>query len=73
VIADAERAVALAGVMGGANSEVGAATAELLIESAHFDPARVRRAAKRHGLNRSALLTEAARRMMAEAKDDHAA
>jgi predicted RNase H-like HicB family nuclease len=29
--------------------------------------------AKRHGLNRSALLTEAARRMMAEAKENHAA
>ncbi|HXV36215.1 MAG TPA: phenylalanine--tRNA ligase subunit beta, partial [Myxococcota bacterium] len=35
VIADAERAIALAGAIGGANSEVGAATTELLIESAH--------------------------------------
>jgi phenylalanyl-tRNA synthetase beta chain len=50
VIADAEGAVAIAGVMGGADSEVTAATSELLLESAYFDPARVRRTAKRLGL-----------------------
>ena len=45
VIADAERAIALAGVMGGRETEVSAATTDVLIESAHF--AADRRAA--HG------------------------
>ena len=40
VIADAERPVGLAGVMGGADSEVTDATADVLIESAHFDRRR---------------------------------
>jgi phenylalanyl-tRNA synthetase beta chain len=38
VIADAERAVALAGVMGGANSEVTEETTTILLESASFNP-----------------------------------
>ncbi len=38
VIADAERAVAIAGVMGGANSEVGDTTTSILLESANFSP-----------------------------------
>ena len=46
LICDAEKPVAIAGVMGGANSEVGDATTDLLIESAYFDPARIRSAAK---------------------------
>jgi phenylalanyl-tRNA synthetase beta chain len=50
VIADAEGAIAVAGVMGGADSEVGEATREILLESAYFDPARVRRTARRLGL-----------------------
>lgn len=50
LIADAERAVAVAGVMGGANSEVTEHTANLLIESAYFDPASIRRTAKALGL-----------------------
>ncbi len=54
VIADAEGAIALAGVMGAADSEVTAATRELLLESAYFDPARVRRTAKRLGLSSDA-------------------
>jgi phenylalanyl-tRNA synthetase beta chain len=53
-IADAERPVALAGVMGGAGSEVSAETRDVLIESAHFDPATVRLAARRHGLRTEA-------------------
>ena len=53
-IADAERPVALAGVMGGAGSEVTAETRDVLIESAHFDPATVRLAARRHGLRTEA-------------------
>ncbi|MBI2606270.1 MAG: phenylalanine--tRNA ligase subunit beta [Deltaproteobacteria bacterium] len=48
MIADAEKAVALAGVMGGGNSEVSAATTALLLETAQFDAAALRRASKRH-------------------------
>jgi phenylalanyl-tRNA synthetase beta chain len=54
VIADAEGAVAVAGVMGGADSEVTSATREILLESAYFDPPRVRRTAKRLGLSSDA-------------------
>ncbi|GAC1535460.1 MAG: hypothetical protein NVS2B9_00700 [Myxococcales bacterium] len=54
VIADGERPVALAGVMGGAKSEVHAGTTRILLESAVFDPARVRRTARRHGLHTEA-------------------
>ena len=54
VIADAERPIALAGVMGGAETEVTPATNEILIESAHFDPVAVRRSARRHGLSTEA-------------------
>jgi len=46
VIADAHRAVALAGVMGGADTEVSPQTADLLIESACFDPVSVRTTAR---------------------------
>jgi len=38
VIADASRAVAVAGVMGAANSEIATTTRDVLIESAYFDP-----------------------------------
>lgn len=54
VIADAERAVALAGVMGGLDSEVTAETRDLLIESAHFDRRRTRIAARRLGMHTDA-------------------
>ena len=50
VIADAERAIALAGVMGGAGSQVRETTASVLLESAHFAPGRIRRTARRLGL-----------------------
>lgn len=50
VIADADRAVALAGVMGGLTSEVGPKTRDILLESAHFDARTVRRAATRLAL-----------------------
>jgi phenylalanyl-tRNA synthetase beta chain len=43
VIADAHDAVALAGVMGGANSEVSDATTDVLLESANFNPISIRR------------------------------
>jgi phenylalanyl-tRNA synthetase beta chain len=54
VIADARGAIALAGVMGGAGSEVSDATTNVLIESAHFEPKRVRLGARRHGLRTEA-------------------
>ena len=54
VIADAKRAVALAGVMGGEDSEISNATTDILIESAYFNPASVRRTAKLLGLNTEA-------------------
>jgi phenylalanyl-tRNA synthetase beta chain len=46
VIADAERPVALAGVMGGADTEIGVGTADVLLESAQFAPLVVRAAAR---------------------------
>lgn len=46
VIADAARAVAIAGVMGGAESEIGFASRNILLESAWFDPISVRRTSK---------------------------
>ena len=46
VIADRERPVALAGIMGGAESEVAAGSTSLLLECAWFDPRRVRRGAR---------------------------
>jgi len=54
VIADAERAIAVAGVMGGAETEVRSETTDLLLECAHFDPVRVRKTARRLGLSTDA-------------------
>lgn len=54
VIADAERAIALAGVMGGAETQVTERTRDVLLESAQFDPTRVRRTARRLGLHSEA-------------------
>ncbi|HEX6070149.1 MAG TPA: phenylalanine--tRNA ligase subunit beta [Longimicrobiaceae bacterium] len=54
VIADAERPVALAGVMGGEETEVGSSTTELLLECALFEPRRVRRGARALGLSTDA-------------------
>jgi len=50
VIADAEGAVAIAGIMGGAGSEIGETTSDVLIESACFQPSLVRSASRRLGL-----------------------
>ncbi len=51
VIADREEPVAMAGVMGGAETEVDASTSRILLECAFFDPKTVRRTSKRHGLH----------------------
>jgi phenylalanyl-tRNA synthetase beta chain len=50
VIADPARAIGLAGVMGGANSEVSASTTAVLLESAHFNPGSIRRTSRGLGL-----------------------
>jgi len=54
VIADARRAVALAGIMGGMDTEISAGTRNVLLESAWFDPVAVRRTSKRQGLHTEA-------------------
>jgi phenylalanyl-tRNA synthetase beta chain len=54
VIADPERAIGIAGVMGGANTEVGEATTSVLLESAYFQPGSVRRTARALGLSTEA-------------------
>jgi phenylalanyl-tRNA synthetase beta chain len=57
VIADGKQAVALAGIMGGAGSEIHDSTRNVLLESACFDPARIHRASVAVGL-----VTESSRR-----------
>ncbi|MBI4466085.1 MAG: phenylalanine--tRNA ligase subunit beta [Acidobacteria bacterium] len=54
VIADARRPVALAGIMGGADTEISLRTKNVLLESAWFDPIATRRAAKELGLRTEA-------------------
>jgi phenylalanyl-tRNA synthetase beta chain len=54
VIADAQRAVSLGGVMGGANSEISFSTKNILIECAWFDPIAIRRTSKALGLRSEA-------------------
>lgn len=51
VICDAEGPVALAGIMGGENSEIGPETVDILLESAYFDPMTIRRTSKRLGIH----------------------
>ncbi|MCA1664503.1 MAG: phenylalanine--tRNA ligase subunit beta, partial [Myxococcales bacterium] len=53
-IGDADGAVGIGGVMGGASSEVSDGTTRVLLECAHFSPSRVRRTAKRLGLHTEA-------------------
>ncbi len=50
MICDGERPVALAGVMGGENSEISDKTTRVLIESAYFNPVSIRRTAKKTGI-----------------------
>jgi phenylalanyl-tRNA synthetase beta chain len=56
VIADANGPLAIAGVMGGAASEVGETTTDVIIESAVFDPVSIRRTAFRYALRSEASL-----------------
>ena len=54
VIADAEKPVALAGVMGGYDSEITEATCDVLLESAYFNPSSIRATAKALGMSTEA-------------------
>ena len=51
VIADSDKPVALAGIMGGANSEVSANTTDVLLEAAYFNPEVVREGTRRLGVS----------------------
>ncbi|MFL5960027.1 MAG: phenylalanine--tRNA ligase subunit beta [Gaiellaceae bacterium] len=50
VIADGERAVGLAGIMGGEQTEVSASTTNVLLEAANFEPVGILRSSERHAL-----------------------
>lgn len=50
LIADAQKGIALAGIMGGANTEIRDDTKDVLIESAYFAPTNIRRTSKQLGL-----------------------
>lgn len=51
VICDAEGPVALAGIMGGENSEIQSDTSDVLLEAAYFNPNTIRRTSKRLGIH----------------------
>ncbi len=50
VIADDHKALAVAGIMGGIESEVSENTGEIILEAANFEPTQIRRASKKLGL-----------------------
>lgn len=54
MICDAEKPLCIAGVFGGLDSGVTESTADVFIESAYFNPTRVRKTARRHGLSTDA-------------------
>lgn len=54
IIADADRPVAIAGVMGGADTEISEATTDVLIESAYFNPTSIRHTARALGMDTEA-------------------
>ncbi|HLQ47789.1 MAG TPA: phenylalanine--tRNA ligase subunit beta, partial [Candidatus Dormibacteraeota bacterium] len=56
LIADASRPLGIAGVMGGADSEVSPSTRDVIVESAIFDPISIRRTVQRYGLRSEASL-----------------
>ena len=57
LICDSQKPVAMAGIMGGENSEVNEQTVSIILESAYFDPIAIRKASKKSGLS-----TEASKR-----------
>jgi hypothetical protein len=62
LIADEQKGIALAGVMGGQNTEINAQTVDVLIESAYFSPTNIRRTSKALGLRSESSLPLRARR-----------
>ena len=54
LICDAEQPIAIAGVMGGNNSEISDSTTSVFIESAYFQPSSIRRTAKKLGISSDA-------------------
>jgi phenylalanyl-tRNA synthetase beta chain len=54
MICDGKKPVALAGIMGGLNSEIEEDTSDILLESAYFDPMGIRRTSKQLGLSTEA-------------------
>lgn len=54
MICDGEKPVAIAGVMGGENSEISVNTTKVLVESAYFNPISIRKTAKKTGINTDA-------------------
>ena len=54
MICDGKKPVAMAGVMGGLNSEIEDTTTNILLESAYFDPVCIRKTSKKTGLNTDA-------------------
>lgn len=54
MICDAEKIIAIAGIMGGMNSEINSDTRNVLIESANFSPSSIRKASKKLGLSTEA-------------------
>ena len=54
LICDAAKPIAIAGVMGGENSEINSATKNILIESAYFNPSSIRRTSRLLGLSTDA-------------------
>ncbi len=67
VIADESQILALAGVKGGTNAEVDAETTDIVLEVANFDPATVRKTARRLGI-----FTDAAKRFENDLSPEHA-
>lgn len=51
MICDANKKIAIAGIMGGANSEISESTKDVIIESAYFNPKSIRRTSKKLGLS----------------------
>jgi phenylalanyl-tRNA synthetase beta chain len=54
MVCDAEREVAIAGVMGGANSEISSHTTDIVLEAAYWNPSSIRRTAKTLGISTDA-------------------
>ena len=54
MVCDAEREVSIAGIMGGANSEISDATVDIVLEAAYWEPSNIRRTAKALGISSDA-------------------